>query len=528
MQNDWIKTQAARDIVNRFAEQRPAWLWSGDGETLVWQNDAARLFMARQKKGRLKTLKDVVPIKGQVRRLLRLGTVGLFSPARVRFLAGNKPISATCSCLPVVIEPGQTGLLIVGVDPVEAALLENFDPADVDGAGTDEGEDAAQPAAATNSGDAATTGTAAQTGDEYLGQLSTILDRLVNNSKLFEPLDASDDIIPEALKQPAPPENQTSVATPDPEPEAQQRHHPMASGTQTSASGQAEISTGEMSAGTQEQTSGQKPLWRVSGAGFSPLPAQQERSGQEPSGHEPSSNAPGAGDGNEALATPRNSQISASETPPAPGPEPAATADVDRVASYNFDELSRVLKERIYNKTPNSKRRNIVAPPRENGTTGGGQPLKLSQEMLVLNRLPIGILIFRDQQILFANRAFTTLVGSNSFSRLQEEGIGAVFPRVDKADSELGPVVGLVRLDGSEVRVDARLQTINWQGGPALMLSASEQNNAPDGETSVKAFARNLAKNGGHGYFEANSSAEITFISTTGARLLRQKPKKLI
>src|SRR5690606_25009090 len=96
--------------------------------------------------------------------------------------------------------------------------------------------------------------------------------------------------------------------------------------------------------------------------------------------------------------------------------------------------------------------------------------VNVAAETFILNRLPIGIMVFRDQQVLFANRAFTDLVGHESIEELRGAGLGAVFPSAESAVA--GPVTHLVHRSGKELPVVARLQSITWQGRPALMLSA--------------------------------------------------------
>ena len=105
-----------------WADQRPAWLWSADGSTLIWRNTAARLFNARAKKDRVKLSPEAVPIRGQVARLIRLGSLGRSSLSRVQFLAGEKPVATTCSCTPLAMPSGETALLLVGVDPIPTEI----------------------------------------------------------------------------------------------------------------------------------------------------------------------------------------------------------------------------------------------------------------------------------------------------------------------------------------------------------------------------------------------------------------------
>src|SRR5690606_1129052 len=52
----------------------------------------------------------------------RLGSLGRSSLSRVQFLAGDKPVSTTCSCTPLALPDGNQSLLLVGVDPIDAEL----------------------------------------------------------------------------------------------------------------------------------------------------------------------------------------------------------------------------------------------------------------------------------------------------------------------------------------------------------------------------------------------------------------------
>ena len=97
---------------------------SGDGNTLIWRNNAARLFNAKPKKDRVKLSPDAVPIKGQVARLIRLGSLNRSSLSRVQFLAGEKPVATTCTCTPLAMPNGEMALLLVGVDPIPVEIRE--------------------------------------------------------------------------------------------------------------------------------------------------------------------------------------------------------------------------------------------------------------------------------------------------------------------------------------------------------------------------------------------------------------------
>src|SRR5690606_23360501 len=76
------------------------------------------------KKSGLRLAPNPVPIKGQVARLVRLGSPGRSSLSRIQFLAGGRPESTTCTVTPLEGPDRETVLLIVGVDPIEADMLD--------------------------------------------------------------------------------------------------------------------------------------------------------------------------------------------------------------------------------------------------------------------------------------------------------------------------------------------------------------------------------------------------------------------
>src|SRR5690606_35908675 len=87
-------------------------------------NRAAGLFGGRLKSSGLKRPGAAVPVKGQVARVVRLGLIGQSTLSRVQFLAGRKPLSATCRCTPWQAADGALYLLMVGVDPIAPEVLE--------------------------------------------------------------------------------------------------------------------------------------------------------------------------------------------------------------------------------------------------------------------------------------------------------------------------------------------------------------------------------------------------------------------
>lgn len=124
MDADWTTSPSARRVQQHDGDARPAWLWSADGQHLLWHNNAADLFLAKLKKHGLKRAPLANPIKGQVARIIRMGSLARTSLARVQLIAGEKPASATCAATPLQWDDGQVALLLVGVDPIASEILQ--------------------------------------------------------------------------------------------------------------------------------------------------------------------------------------------------------------------------------------------------------------------------------------------------------------------------------------------------------------------------------------------------------------------
>ena len=111
----------------------------------------------------------------------------------------------------------------------------------------------------------------------------------------------------------------------------------------------------------------------------------------------------------------------------------------------------------------------------------------------ILNRLPLGLIVSRQRNVLFANQAVLDFLGYNSIDELIENGgVNTLFkPEITaqasdeqdmfkqlvvKADEQEEPMTQVVRAkmaDGSTANVDVRLQSGDWQGEQALLLTLS-------------------------------------------------------
>src|SRR5690606_896165 len=101
-------------------------------------------------------------------------------------------------------------------------------------------------------------------------------------------------------------------------------------------------------------------------------------------------------------------------------------------------------------------------------------------ETRILERLPLGIVVFRGDQVLFANRAFLDMLGYESLAGFAKAGgRDTLFPEGGPDLAETNPAetrsqVSVRREDNSRLAVDARLQSVAWGDQSAMLLSLRE------------------------------------------------------
>ncbi|MET3900580.1 signal transduction histidine kinase [Devosia sp. UYZn731] len=577
MNADWTTSPSARRVLQHDADSRPAWLWSQDGQTLIWQNAAAELFLAKMKKHGLKLALPAIPIKGQIARNIRLGSNGRTSLARIQFLAGEKPTSSTCATTPLLWEDDQPVLLIVGVDPIDAEILAAAEVARDSGDG---GAPSAAPVqAVADEPQAAATDPIATiiVSDDHAYERELESWRAVDQDRAYEPVvleeqaaqeitaieavdataaqdgGAADEWNDEEAQYEAPlaaqtaPELELPSETLDDEAEPPTARGPSRLSNLVDRLAVDEHLYTPLTDADDVMLANSEPepdlvpdeaapqLFTITGRGFTPLAPVEPQAEQTdadadlgdlerlddaftpeetvPEELKPSDGAPNAV---ELAAV----QEALSALGPATAPD---TETVERVSRYNFDELSRILNDRVGETAPQPSSLTPIEAP---ATTGA--LVNLGGETLVLNRLPLGILVFRDQQILFANRAITEMVGYGSVETLRNAGLASVFPAAGTEGQQAGPVNHLVQRDGTLVPVTARLQSISWQGRPALMLSASATEVRTGHEAAVRAFAESFADTRGDGFFETNRAGVIAAINGKAAMLLGQDAPTLM
>ncbi|NBN64535.1 PAS domain S-box protein [Microvirga tunisiensis] len=99
----------------------------------------------------------------------------------------------------------------------------------------------------------------------------------------------------------------------------------------------------------------------------------------------------------------------------------------------------------------------------------------------LLDRLPIGIGIVRDREVLYANETLLALLGYPHIEALEEAGgFEAMFVDPehlpgDRLEGTIDEAMILRRANGRLSPVDARMHTVPWNGGRGLMVSIVER-----------------------------------------------------
>jgi PAS domain S-box-containing protein len=86
------------------------------------------------------------------------------------------------------------------------------------------------------------------------------------------------------------------------------------------------------------------------------------------------------------------------------------------------------------------------------------------------DKLPIGILVSRGDDILYANRTLLDFLGYPDVAALAEVGLWNLFTSRAQVGDGAAPIA-LKAANGADLAVDARLSTLEWNGAPATLLS---------------------------------------------------------
>ena len=178
-----------------------------------------------------------------------------------------------------------------------------------------------------------------------------------------------------------------------------------------------------------------------------------------------------------------------------PGPQPARMAPERLTGTEReaFRRIAEALGTHDEHETPSTE---VPTPPKKETATAPAAEI----DTRLLDRLPIGIAIFRDRKTLFANRTLFDLLGYESADAfLAAGGAEAIFPGAQGLAgniAEAGGKLAARRRDGETLPVTAWLHAVTFGGATALMLSLNVSRDRPgdsDNELTVE-LARSEAR----------------------------------
>ncbi|MCF6343800.1 MAG: HAMP domain-containing histidine kinase [Devosiaceae bacterium] len=502
---EWLKSNQGARIIAYLGDNRPAWFCSIKGEKLLWSNPAARLFGAEQRYSNVKIDNNILPKEGQIKHLFELGSMGRKSLSRVSFIAGKNNISLTATYIPMQIDGAQY-ILIVGVDEIAKEILQEIA----------KNKTLVENLFADKSGFILLN----KIGNPIMGTKSELelfdkraidflegFDENVTNIFLSERQENLLIFPKNNIKQEK--TEQLDVQKAD-ERQESPVHKDLTSLLDQLAADE------ELFTPLDEQDD--EVLAQNAHLELPKSLAESENENTQDEINNPQQNTLYRiiGEGFETNVSNEKQQIN----------EDAEQDD----SKYNFAELSRVLNNRIGgdknidNSTlPNLENlnSNITSLNIDNKRTSKSSSLvNMPEEKQILNRLSLALLIFRDSEILFSNRSMADLLGHLDVASLKKTPLGDIFVKPEEQSEPVGPVTHLVRLDGEKVAINARLQSIIWNGSSALMLSANknqeveQENTNNDAEKSISnnmvfEFAKSLSKLEKSGVFRASRNGTL-------------------
>ncbi|HEY1475788.1 MAG TPA: PAS domain S-box protein [Pseudolabrys sp.] len=179
---------------------------------------------------------------------------------------------------------------------------------------------------------------------------------------------------------------------------------------------------------------------------------------------------------------------------PSPAEEPPALSPGERSA---FEELARELSARLKGTTGKGTAPGpddfapapIAAVPRP--ARNGDTARDIQEGRPIFDRLPVGILVYRLNTLLYANRAFLDWTGYPSLEALTEAGgLDSLFidTKSEPAAGETknnGKTLTITTVNGKQKPVEGRLFSAAWKNENALVLMISTQAVSADRDTAM-------------------------------------------
>ena len=230
--------------------------------------------------------------------------------------------------------------------------------------------------------------------------------------------------------------------------------------------------------------------------------------------------------------------------------EPVREPEADSSLSVNehaaFREVARILglrfapDEAASDETPTPARPD--APAGSSVMPFPTPPARLAENELraraalaeLLESLPLGVLVYRGSELLFASRAFLDLTGYPELPALRQAGLSHLFRGLPPGDREIVGPVPFARPDGSTVALLVDRSGLVWDGAPAEIClvraaaaaSAGQPPAVPPNDARLR--AEKVLDSLEEGVVTLDAEGRVVGLNPSAAELVHAHPKEVV
>ena len=234
--------------------------------------------------------------------------------------------------------------------------------------------------------------------------------------------------------------------------------------------------------------------------GFRPVPESPQQEEGAPAPAMPGAVADKAGAAVPAEATPHAERPTLALAPASANvvpfrqsgsTEPKVAPSLSPVERRAFRELAQELTARLRGpeEAPEAVAEAAEALPTETLEASAKSAAEPAIEQVLLDRIPMGVLVYRHDKLLYANRHFLEWSGYNNLAAIEAAGgLGRLFaePAAEALAETVGTAppldksVSIVTQRGDRLALDGRMFTVPWNGASALALIVSNGHDSSD------------------------------------------------
>ena len=162
---------------------------------------------------------------------------------------------------------------------------------------------------------------------------------------------------------------------------------------------------------------------------------------------------------------------------------PVRALPIERLSGTEQDAFHRIA-EALGVKMPEGLREDRRREDRRRGDAASHAPPQGEAEpdTRLLDKLPVGIVVYRERGILFVNRTLLDYLGYDTPDEFAKAGgAEAIFPDRGRAETAFPDADGILtarRRDGADLRVEARLHAVPWGDGDGADAHAGQARGA--------------------------------------------------